>query len=87
MAAASLKRGDYSPELWFCAEKHRLTEVFMAAVRELLDLQNRQTAAVIQGDPDFTRFDLLIHMAGERKDRAKYALLSHVEHHRCGMRE
>ena len=86
MAAASFKKGESSPEVWFCAEKHRLTELFLLAVQELVDLQNQQTAAVIDGDPDFARFDPLIHMAGQRKDHAKYQLLSHLEIHRCGTR-
>jgi hypothetical protein len=38
---------------------------------------------VIEGDPEFSRFDLLIHMANQRKDRAKYALLLHVQDHGC----
>jgi hypothetical protein len=86
MSAASARTHGPSPEAWFCAEKHRLTELFLRAVQELLEQQNRQTAAVIAGDPDFSRFDVLIHQAGERKDQAKYALLSHVEHHMCGAR-
>jgi hypothetical protein len=86
MSSASVKTHESSPEAWFCPEKHRLTDLFLSAVQELLDQQNRQTAAVIAGDPDFSRFDVLIHQAGERKDQAKYALLSHVEDHGCGTR-
>jgi hypothetical protein len=71
------------PEVAFCEEKHRLTENFVAASRELLNLQSQQSQAVIDGDPDFARFDLLLHMAGERKDLAKYALLFHMESHHC----
>jgi hypothetical protein len=84
MAATRLKKiDDQSPQVWFCEEKYRLTLEFMAAVQELLDLQNRQTQAVISGDPDFSRLDVLIHIAAERKDQAKYAFLSHVEAHGC----
>jgi hypothetical protein len=80
MSSVSLKNtSEQSPESRFCEEKHRLTLEFTAAVQELIDLQNRQTAAVIAGDPDFSRFDVLIHIARERKDQVKYALLSHVE--------
>jgi hypothetical protein len=48
-----------------------------------MDLQNQQTQAVIDQDPEFSRFDALIHMAQEEKDQAKYALIAHVDHHHC----
>ncbi len=66
-----------------CEEKQRLIEEFVATTRILMDLQNQQTQAVIEQDPDFSRFDDLIHMARETKDQAKYALISHVEEHHC----
>ena len=56
---------------------------FAAAVQELLQLHEVQFQAIIQDDPDFSRFDLLIHMANERKQQAKYNYLSHVESHGC----
>jgi hypothetical protein len=46
-------------------------------------LQNQQTQAVINQDPDFSRFDDLIHMAREKKDTAKYALIAHIDEHQC----
>ena len=56
---------------------------FAAAVQELLQLHEAQFQAILQDDPDFSRFDLLIHMANERKQDAKYKYLSHVESHGC----
>jgi hypothetical protein len=47
-------------------------------------LQNQQTQAVIAGDPDFTRFDVLLHIAQEKKEMAKYAWMGHIEAHQCG---
>ncbi len=58
-------------------------EGFLEAIRQLTLLQNEQAKAVIEGDPDFSRFDLLIHMANEKKDHAKYALLLHMQEHGC----
>jgi hypothetical protein len=58
-------------------------EEFLEAIRELTQLQNDQAKSVIEGDPEFSRFDLLIHMANHRKDCAKYALLLHVQEHGC----
>jgi hypothetical protein len=48
-----------------------------------MELQNQQTQAVIDQDPDFSRFDDLIHMAREKKDRVKYALIHHTSEHQC----
>jgi adenine specific DNA methylase Mod len=45
--------------------------------------KNQQTQAVIDHDPDFSRFDDLIHMAREIKDEAKYALIAHTSEHDC----
>ena len=71
------------PEIGFCAEKARLMNEFVDAIHELGEWQSQQAKALIEGDPDFARFDLLIHMANEKKDRVKYAWLSHIERHGC----
>jgi len=72
------------PEIGFCEEKNRRLDEFVQASREMIALQNEQTQAVIQGDSNFTRFDVLLHLAQERKEIAKYAWIAHVESHRCG---
>ena len=56
---------------------------FLAAIQELTTWQNEQTQALIGGDPDFTRFDVLLYLAQERKEKAKYAWIAHVESHQC----
>lgn len=71
------------PEIAFCAEKHRLTQEFVEASREMLAWQTQQSQAVIDSDPDSRRFDLSLHQAAERKDHAKYALMAHVDSHHC----
>ena len=71
------------PSSPICPEKQRLIDGFLAANHVLMDLQNQQTQAVIDQDPEFSRFDDLIHMAREKKDQAKYALMAHVEQHHC----
>lgn len=67
----------------YCLEKSRLMDDFMAAATELIASHDEQVKALIQGDPDFSRFDLLIHLASERKRRAKYAYMAHLEKHGC----
>ena len=71
------------PDILFCETKHRLIGDFIAANHELMELQNQQTQAVIDHESDFTRFDEPIHMAREKKDKAKYALIAHISEHHC----
>jgi len=66
-----------------CEEHRRLLDEFGQAVYELLQLHEHQFLAIIQEDSDCHRFDLLIHMANEKKQAAKYAYLHHVESHGC----
>lgn len=72
------------PKAGYCEEKARLEDEFLKTIRELLVLHSQQTQAVIDGDPDFSRFDLLVHTATERKELAKYALIAHIDLHQCG---
>lgn len=66
-----------------CEEHNRLLDEFGEVVQELLRLHEQQFLAVVEGDIDCYRFDLLIHMANEKKQLAKYAYLRHVESHGC----
>ena len=71
------------PDAVLCAEKRQLMNEFLHAIHELGAVQAQQAKALIAGDADFARFDALIHMANEKKDWVKYALLAHVEQHHC----
>jgi len=66
-----------------CREKNSLLDEFGVAVRELLELHQQQFLAIVEGDGECHRFDLLIHMANEKKQLGKYAYLRHVEEHGC----
>ena len=66
-----------------CEEHNCLLEDYGASVREVLCLHEEQWLAIISGDDDCCRFDILIHVANERKQSAKYAYLRHVETHGC----
>ena len=67
----------------YCEEKLRLMEEFLSAATDLVSAHNEQVQALIENDPEFSRFDLLIHLAAERKRKAKYAYMAHLEHHGC----
>lgn len=71
------------PAIGYCAEKNRLMREFLEAIHEIGQLQSQQARALIDGDPEFSRFDELIHIANERKAAVKYAWLTHVEQHHC----
>lgn len=66
-----------------CQEKLRLMEEFMAAAADLIAVHNDQMKALLADDPDFSRFDVLIHLASERKRAAKYTYIAHLEKHGC----
>ena len=71
------------PAIGFCEEKSRLQDNFLQAIRDFNNLLEQQTRAVIVGDEDFARFDLLLHAAQEEKERAKYLWMMHVDSHGC----
>jgi hypothetical protein len=67
----------------YCEDLERLRGAFLALLHKLNELQAQQIEAVTKRDPDFTRFDDLIHIARAAKDDAKYALIAHIEEHKC----
>ena len=67
----------------YCEEARRLLDASGETIHELGQIHQQQFEAVVEGDLDSTRFDLLIHMANEKKYAAKYAYLTHVEDHGC----
>jgi len=71
------------PDIPFCEEKRRLIDEFAAAYQELMELQTQQMQAANDHDPDFSRFEDLIHMAKQKKDETKYAVIAHISEHHC----
>jgi len=69
--------------LSYCEVARRLLDAFGEAVQELVQLHEHQFLAIVDGDSDCSRFDALIHMANERKYKAKYSYLQHLETHGC----
>ena len=75
---------DASPDkISYCPEARRLLEAFGEAVQALILLHEQQFLAILDGDLEAGRFDLMIHDANERKQNAKYAFINHLETHRC----
>jgi hypothetical protein len=67
----------------YCPEARHLLDDFAEAVQELVQLHEHQFLAAVEGDTDCARFDVLIHMANDRKHAAKYAYMNHLEAHGC----
>ncbi len=67
----------------YCEVAKILLDAFAQAARSVTVLHEQQFRAIVEGDPDAGRFDLLIHEALEQKQNAKYAYINHLESHRC----
>ena len=66
-----------------CAEKRRLTDTLLYAVRELQALHDREIEHIVSGGNGLDRLDLALKLARKRRDQAKGALLLHVGWHCC----
>jgi hypothetical protein len=73
----------FLPALDFARRKTGCVEKFLNAIHDLVAIRAQQTQAVIDKDPDVTRFDALLLTAQGRKDHTKYALIAHIESHHC----
>ncbi len=67
----------------YCDTAKQLLEAFGEAVQQLVSLHELQFHAILEGDANAGRFDVLIHEANEKKQNAKYAYLNHLHRHGC----
>jgi len=72
-----------SADVPVCMERQTLMDDLGEAVQDLIGLHQHQFLAIQAGDDDCHRFDLLIHVANEKKQAMKYACLRHDEEHGC----
>ena len=68
-----------------CAEKHRLTEAVVYAVRQIQGLHDSEIADLLAGrtGEDHGRFDIAIKLARRRWVEAKAAYMKHIREHCC----
>ncbi len=83
MSEQARSRRVHVPQNRRCEEKQRLMDAFLEAIHELNALQTEQIQAVIAGDSEFSRLDILLQLAQQKKDRAKYEWIAHLEEHHC----
>jgi hypothetical protein len=67
----------------YCETARHLLDIFGRSVQAVLHLHEQQYTAIVKGDSEAGRFDLLIHEALEGKQNAKYAYLNHLDFHGC----
>ncbi len=68
-----------------CIIARDLLDNFGKAVHAVLVLHEEQFLAIVEGDAEAGRFDLLIHEALEHKQNTKYAYLMHLDRHGCSL--
>jgi hypothetical protein len=67
----------------YCETARSLLDLCGAALQNVMRLHELQFLALVEGDTDSGRFDILIHEANEQKQNAKYAYLNHLQVHGC----
>ena len=72
-----------APQPAYCAEKVRLLDAYLAAMHEVLMLQDQELAEFASGGEGLDRFDLALQVARRKRDTAKTACMEHVAEHRC----
>jgi hypothetical protein len=63
--------------------RKRLRNLFGEAVTELMLFHEQQFLALMNGDAELERYEILIHMASEKRQAAKYGYMAHIEAHGC----
>jgi len=76
LAAVTSSKPAHSPE------KKALIDLFIAAVRDIMALQDAELLAVREGT-GLERFDLALGAARSKRDRIKREFTLHVEAHGC----
>ena len=71
-----------SPKLAVCTLKQALMDLFVAAIRELMELQEAELEALQEG-ASLERFDVALVAAQSKKDQIKEEYLLHVKTHGC----
>ena len=71
-----------TPKPTLCPMKQALTDLFQAAVWEIIELQEAELEALQEG-ASLERFDVALVAAQSKKDQIKQEYLFHVQMHGC----
>ena len=73
-----------SPKKLFCSEKWRLLDEYVAAARDIMNIQSLREAAIASGREDtLGEFDPQLQAARTRKDEALDTYIQHIQGHGC----
>ena len=72
-----------APQPPYCAEKARLSDAYLAAMHEVLTLQDQELAEFANGGEGLDQFDIALKAARRKRDAAKTACMEHISVHRC----
>jgi len=72
-----------APQSSFCGERKRLLDAYLAAMHEVLTLQDQELVAFARVGEGLDRFDLALELARGKRDAAKKACMQHIEAHGC----
>ena len=71
-----------APKPSICREKQRLTDAFVQASREVMELHNQDITRLLEGKR-LDRFDIALKQAQQRRNEAKRAIFLHQQQHHC----
>lgn len=72
-----------APGQAICAEKKRLTDVFIEAVHKLMEFEDAEVSALTSGSDRLEAYDSALRHARKRRDAAKRLYVLHVRSHGC----
>lgn len=72
-----------APKLSVCPEKQRLSDAVVQASKIIVQLHEREVAALVNGSENIDGFDLELKEGRKRRDEAKAAYVIHTETHGC----
>ncbi len=71
------------PKAIICPEKLELERAFLEAVRDLMKLQEQQSAVLVETGQTLDRFNLALERARNRREHARKLYLLHIRTHGC----
>ena len=72
-----------SPKPAVCSEQRRLSELYLQAVQEIMQLEQAEIEAVMSSSGGLDRFHLALEVARKKRDEAKLAYMLHIQGHGC----
>lgn len=72
-----------NPKVSICADKQKLGNALIEAIRDVMDLQDQELASFVNGGDGLERFQLALKQARRKREFAKKRYLLHLRTHGC----